>query len=317
MQYVTLGKTGIKVSGLCLGALPMGPSQKNMSPEDGAKVVKRALELGIDFIDTAQGYRTYGHIRPAVEETGIRPVIATKSPAATYEDMDAAVKEALSALNVDVIDIFFLHAARGGMEVFEKRAEAHRCLLEYKAKGVIRAVGISTHNAKVAAAAAKREDIDVVFPIINKKGRGIQEGTREDMEQAIRDCYGAEKGVMLMKLLGGGSMADEFEEAMEYGRKLADGKAAIVLGMVSPEEVDMNVAWFEGKDLAAHKEKVKVQPKEFFMLSGMCIKCGKCMEMCHNNAIAMEETGARIIKENCLTCGYCVDACPQFIIRMV
>ncbi|MCL2518319.1 MAG: aldo/keto reductase [Oscillospiraceae bacterium] len=41
---------------LCFGALPMGLAQKNMPPEESAEVVAEALRLGVNFIDTAQGY---------------------------------------------------------------------------------------------------------------------------------------------------------------------------------------------------------------------------------------------------------------------
>ncbi len=53
MKKHSLGKTGIKVTELCFGALPIGPLQLNISVEKGAKLIRAALERGINFIDTA------------------------------------------------------------------------------------------------------------------------------------------------------------------------------------------------------------------------------------------------------------------------
>jgi aryl-alcohol dehydrogenase-like predicted oxidoreductase len=65
LRKKTLGQTGLFVSELCLGALPMGPLQLNLDPGEGARVVARALDLGVNFVDTAQSYRTYSHLAPS------------------------------------------------------------------------------------------------------------------------------------------------------------------------------------------------------------------------------------------------------------
>ena len=318
MKKIILGSTGIEVTELCFGALPMGPAQKNMPAEKSAEAVAEALRLGVTFVDTAQGYRTYEPIRLAIEQTGILPVIATKSTAVTYEEMDAAVCEALEKLNIGVIDIFLLHAARVDTDVFEVRRGALDCLLDYKKKGVIKAVGISTHVFQVVKKAAENPDIDIVFPILNKIGMGILGGTREDMESAIGECLARGKGVYLMKVLAGGNLIDDYIGAMDYARSFASGKIALAVGMVSPEEVRMNVGYFNGADIHEQVENLSKANKEFLILSGMCIKCGKCVESCHNGAVTLKDASPPVIDESrCLYCGYCVAACPQFAIRMV
>ena len=135
MEKNMLGNTGIEVTKLCFGALPMGPLQKNNSIEDCADLVEKVLKSGINFIDTAQMYMTYKPIAMALKRVDKRPVIATKSAARTYEDMEAAVRQALSELDLDYIDIFHLHAARGDENVFEERKEALKCLIDFKKKG--------------------------------------------------------------------------------------------------------------------------------------------------------------------------------------
>jgi len=54
-----LGRTGIGVTELCFGTLILGALQSNLKPEEGAKAIRRALELGINFIDTAKTYKTH------------------------------------------------------------------------------------------------------------------------------------------------------------------------------------------------------------------------------------------------------------------
>ncbi|NLA85515.1 MAG: aldo/keto reductase, partial [Clostridiales bacterium] len=74
MEYRELGHTGLMVSRLCFGGLVIGPLQKDMSVEEGGEVIAEALRLGVNFIDTADLYDTYRHIKRAMDITGFRPV---------------------------------------------------------------------------------------------------------------------------------------------------------------------------------------------------------------------------------------------------
>lgn len=316
MDRIVLGKTGIEVTKLCFGTLPMGPLQKNLPVDEGGEIIAYALENGINFIDTAQMYRTYPHIRAALGKVKSKPVIASKSTAESYEEMEKAVLEAVEGLGVDYIDIFHLHAARVQPEVFDLCKGALQCLLDYKDKGIIKAIGISTHNVRVVEAAAVRQDIDIVFPLLNKTGRGILAGTREDMERAIEKCRENGKGIYLMKVLGGGTLIDDYQSCVEYALNLKTAYP-IAVGMVTKEEVDYNIRFINGE---RDFEDVKnlISKKSFKILQGMCIGCGKCMKACHSGALGFAQTGkAHIDTEKCLQCGYCVPACPQFAIRMV
>jgi len=316
LEKVILGNTGIEVTKLCFGALPIGPLQKNLSIEEGSEVIAYALEKGINFIDTAQLYGTYTHIRKALEKTNIRPVIASKSTADSYEGMEKAILEALEAMGIDYIDIFHLHAARAKADVFELRKGALQCLEDYKKKGIVKAVGISTHNVKLVEAAASIKSIDVVFPLLNKIGRGILEGTAEDMERAAALCSKKGKGVYLMKVIGGGTMIDDFDSSLKYAMNLA-GRYSIAIGMINKEEVLYNIKYFNGdKDL---ENIISIRNKKIVQVSQyMCVSCGKCIETCHSSAICFnQENKAEINIEKCIQCGYCIAACPEFCIRII
>ena len=317
MKKMTLGKTGLEVTELCFGALPIGPLQKNLDGDAAAGVIARALELGVNFVDTAQMYRTYGAIRKAMEMTGKRPVISNKSHAATYDEMDAAVKEAFRELGVDYIDIFLLHAARVSPNVMSEREGAFRCLLDYREKGLIRAAGISSHAVDVINMAAGQKDFDIVFPILNKTGMGVIRGSLAEMEAAIENCLDKGKGVYLMKALGGGNLVKDYLGAMEYARGFSAGRTPVALGMVSRPEVEMNVKYFSGKDVSAELAGLKDPRKQMFVFGQLCKSCGKCVDACHSSAMEMTDGKAAVIEGKCLKCGYCVAACPEFAIRMV
>lgn len=315
MKKRILGQTGIEVTELCFGALPMGPLQKSMEIDQCADIVEHALKSGINFVDTAQAYRTYEPIKLAMDRTGIRPVLASKSHQKTYDGMKNAVEEALDSLGIDKIDIFHLHAAREGENAFELFADSLQCLIDMKKQGKIRAVGISTHNVKVASMAAEVAEIDVVFPIINISGRGIMGGTKEEMAAAIHKVIQAKKGVYLMKALGGGSLLNEYDAAMKYARSITES-AAIAVGMVSIAEVNFNVDYFNERltnpslSLAASQKRIKIL--------GACKGCGKCMSVCPAGALSYNsEHKAQVDSAKCLTCGYCTPVCPEFAIRFI
>ena len=59
LKHMVLGKSGLDVTELCFGTLILGHLQANLPPGEGAIAVRRALELGVNFIDTAKGYKTY------------------------------------------------------------------------------------------------------------------------------------------------------------------------------------------------------------------------------------------------------------------
>ena len=138
MDYNILGKTGIKVSKLCFGALTIGPLQANLPLDDGARVISEAIDRGVNFIDTAQLYKTYPYIKKALSQRSIKNVvIASKSYAYSKKTAEESLYEALREIDRDYIDIFLLHEQEN-----EYTLKGHYEALEYfikmKEKGIIR-----------------------------------------------------------------------------------------------------------------------------------------------------------------------------------
>ncbi|MCK4240188.1 MAG: aldo/keto reductase [Candidatus Atribacteria bacterium] len=316
MKKNYLGKTGIKVTEMCFGALPLGPLQANISVEVGAKLIRTALEKGINFIDTAEVYQTYPYIKKALEGYNDEVIIATKSSAETYKKMEQSIKDALESLNRTYIDIFLLHAARVTPSVFEERAGALQCLKDYKSKGVVRAIGISTHAVGIVRRAVEIKEIDIVFPIINKLGMGIIGGSVDDMVKAISETYREGKGLYAMKALAGGHLINQLEESFNFVRNIK-GISSIAVGMVNQEELELNLKIFNNEEISQELLTQKIKPgKRLFILS-FCKGCGTCVKTCPNNALSLENGKAVVDHKLCILCGYCNPVCPEFAIRLI
>jgi len=316
MKKYSLGKTGIKVTELCFGALPLGPLQANISVEAGAKLIRTALEKGINFIDTAEVYQTYPYIKKALEGYNDEVIIATKSNVKTYGEMEKSIKDALKSLNRTYIDIFHLHAARVTPSVFEERAGAFQCLKEYKEKGIIRAIGISTHVVEVIKRAAEIEGIDIIFSIINKLGLGIVDGNASDMIKAISQASKAGKGIYAMKALAGGRLIGELEASINYVRDIK-GISSVAVGMISEDELELNIKIFNNEEISQELFCKKIKPTKKLFISSFCKGCGTCVKACPNNALSLENGKAVVDHKLCILCGYCNPVCPEFAIRLI
>jgi len=315
MEYRMLGKTGIKVSRLCFGALVIGPLQRNLSIDEGAAVIEEALRLGVNFIDTADLYDTYPYIRRAMERTGIRPVISSKCYAYTREDAKRRLDRALTELGTDYIDLFLMHeqesehTIRGHWEAFEY-------YLEQKQAGVIKAVGLSTHHIAAVKAAAKVPEMNVIHPIVNRRGLGICDGTVDEMLEAIKEAHDAGKGIYGMKIFGGGNLLGEFEDALRFGLSIP-WLDSIAVGMQSIDEVRMNVTLFENiENMDKYRSRLADGPKKQLHVDFWCEGCGTCVSRCQHKALSLKDGKLQIDHEKCVLCGYCSASCPVFALKV-
>lgn len=316
MEYYLLGKTDIKVSALCFGALPMGPLQANLSVSEGGDLLLAALQQGVNFIDTAEMYGTYPHIRYALERFRGDVVIASKSTAATYDAMHKAVMGCLDALGRDRIDIFHLHAARE-RDPIKTRAEALDALVHLKAAGKVRAVGVACHSVHGIRQAALDPRIDVIFPLINRSGLGILDGGVPEMLESIETAAFHGKGLYAMKALGGGNLLSDVPVNFDFVRSQAK-IPVIAVGMVRQPELAMNLALFSGETVTPESNFVLTRfKKTATVVSFLCKGCATCINQCHNDALSMQEGKATIDRNKCLLCGYCAPSCPQFAIRVI
>ncbi|WP_425803500.1 aldo/keto reductase [Desulfitobacterium sp. Sab5] len=316
MKKTKLGQTQLEVSELCFGALPMGPLQAKISEEAGGEIILTALRKGVNFIDTAEIYKTYPYIRRALDRFEGEVIIATKSPAHTYADMEKSIELALDELGRKKIDIFLLHAARVTPAVFEERAGAFQCLVDYKEKGILKAIGLSTHVVSVVEKAAQIPEVDIISPIVNKLGMGIVGGSIDDMLRAIRKAHAAGKGLYGMEALAGGHLITELKDAFDFVRKIPE-LSSIAVGMVKPEELEINLKIFNDGELPANLKGDLKASKRLHILTNICVGCGTCVKICPNAALSLVDGKARVDRNSCIVCGYCNPVCPEFALRLV
>lgn len=313
MRYNYLGKTDIKVSQLGFGSLTIGPLQANLSLAEGAGVVRRAFELGVNFIDTAELYDTYSYIKAILPDYP-KAVISSKSYAYSYDDMKESVACAIEECGRGYIDIFSLHEQTSRLTL-KGHSEAIRYLCEAKKAGLIRAVGVSTHTVEVVRAAAMYDEIDIIHPIINQDGIGIIDGSTKDMLAAIDFAAYMGKGIYAMKALAGGHLSHNSKNAIDWIKNIP-AISSTVIGMQSLSEVEVNAAYFEDRlPDEAHTAKVSNKLRSIHV-ENYCMGCGACKEACPFGHIEIVDGKCRIDTEKCMRCAYCAAKCPQFCIKV-
>lgn len=316
MEKRKLGNTNIEVSRLCFGSLTMGPLQTNKSPKEGGELLLHGFEKGINFIDTAELYETYKHIGYALKHWDRSElVVATKSYAYSRETAENSLKKALEEMNTDYVDFFLLHEQESEHTI-RGHYEAIEYFLEMKAKGYIRGLGLSTHTVAAVEGSLKYDEIEVIHPIVNMDGLGIQDGSIEDMLAALNKAHGQGKGIFGMKPLGGGNLLKNFRQCFDFvlNLPLLD---SIAVGMQSKEEIDVNVAIFEGKEIdKLSLDKIKAKERKL-SISNWCEGCGICINHCSHKALKIVNNQIEVDYNKCVLCSYCSKYCPNFCIKVI
>ncbi|MGB8317733.1 MAG: aldo/keto reductase [Ignavibacteriaceae bacterium] len=219
-DIVTLGKTGIKVSRLAVGTGTNGFAHRsNQTEELGisglADLLIAAYDKGINFWDSADSYGTHPHLKEALKHVKReKVVILTKTHAATADEMKADLDRYLKELGTDYIDILLLHMMRssewpgeneGAMEVLEKARK----------DGVIRAHGVSCHTIEALEAASNSDWVQVDLARINPEGVRMDDNVSV-VTKVLKRMHEKGKGIVGMKIFGGGRLTDKPDECLRY-----------------------------------------------------------------------------------------------------
>ena len=230
MEYRILGKTGLKVSRMGFGGIPI----QRIDPQGTRALMLRLRDEGINYIDTARGYTvSESYLGEALE--GIRGdfILATKSMSRTKEAMAKDIDISLGNLRTDYIDLYQVHnPSVAQLEQVVAPGGALEALLEAKAAGKIGHIGLTAHSLEVFTMGLEMPWVEtIMFPYNIVESQGID---------LIAKC--AEKGIGFidMKPLAGGAIEDA-TLALRY--VCANSHVTITIpGMAELAELDQNLA---------------------------------------------------------------------------
>lgn len=232
-----LGRTGIEVSILALG----GVKYNQLPDAEAAAVVHRAIDLGINYIDTAATYdQSEWKLGPVVAERRDEVFLASKSRCRDHDGVAADIESSLKRLRTDRIDVYQIHQ----LETAEDWGRctgmdgALKALEEARDGGAIRFIGVTGHTDPDVLALALREyPLDTVLASLGP----MHAAERPFLDTVVSAAEGRGAGVLAMKALAYSWLADRPEPALRFTMN-QPGVAAAVVGMESIEQVEQNVA---------------------------------------------------------------------------
>lgn len=259
-EKVTLGKTKLAPSRFCLGTgMTGGNRQSNhtrMGTEKFNALVRGAYERGGRCFDLADLYGTHTYFAEAAksfprDSYTIFSKLWWQSPWGLPEperpSADVVVARFLKELKTDYIDLLLLHCVTAANWNEELRPYMD-ALSALKAKGMIRALGVSCHSTAALQTALKEPWVESVHARINPYGQSM-DGAPEKVVPILKQLHDAGKGVVGMKIIGEGRFRNSDE------KRDASVKYTLTLGCVDVLNVGCENLT-EVDDLAARVRKV-------------------------------------------------------------
>jgi len=239
IRLVPLGNSGLRVSRLCAGTGTAGfagqSRQGALPPGQLAAILLHAWQLGISFWDTSDDYGTQPEVAQALLALPPGPVVvSTKTHAATVAEAQTALECCRRELGMAVIDLLYLHEVDSPGEL-ERRRPALEFFHQARHRGLIRAVGASTHAINSLEYMAGRQDIQVIMTNFNLAGLHM-DASQHDYLAALEACHQAGQGTVVMKTLAEGLLSHRAEEALA-GNLAIPFVDSVCVGFTSQEEV--------------------------------------------------------------------------------
>ncbi len=264
MEYRILGNTGLKISRVGLGGIPI----QRIDAEGTKPLIQKLMDAGVNYIDTARGYTvSEEYLGCALEGVREQFVLATKSMARTKEAMEKDVATSLKNLRTDYIDLYQIHNPNAkDLEQVMAPGGALEALQEAKAQGKIGHIGITLHSADLFRQAVELPWVEtVMFPynIVETQG-----------EELIAKCAEKNIGFICMKPLAGGAIEDG-EIAMRF--VVSNPNVTVVIpGMADENEIAQNVAAAANTAPLTAEEQEKVAQIRGFLGTNFCRRCNYC-----------------------------------------
>lgn len=315
MRDVVLGSTGIKVCQNAFGALPIQRDTTDVA----VHLLRKAYEGGMRFFDTARAYSdSEEKVGIALSDVRENIYIATKTMAKTPEEFWNQLNTSLSLLKTDYIDIYQFHCAG---QVFKPGdgTGMYECMLEAKAKGMIRHIGITAHKIQIAFDAVESglyETLQYPFSYL----------AAEREKELVALCKEKNVGFIAMKGLAGG-LINNSKAAMAFMTQFDN--VIPIWGVQHENELDEWLSYMDNTPSMDEEMTAFIEKEQKEMAGDFCRGCGYCMpcpkgimiNQCARMSLMvrrapsanwlaepMQQEMRKI--EDCIDCRQCVSKCP-------
>jgi len=317
MEYRILGKTGLKISRMGFGGIPI----QKIDAEGTKALMHQLKDAGINYIDTARGYTvSEEYLGYALE--GIREhfVIATKSMSRDKAGMARDIDISLKNLRTDYIDIYQVHnATPEQLQQVVAPGGALEALMEAKAAGKIGHIGLTAHSLDTFKLALEMDWVETfMFPY------NIVETQAENL---IHKCAEKNIGFVDMKPLAGGAI-ENGTLAMRFICANPD-VTVVIPGMAEAREISENAAACSDTSPLTVEEKAAINEVRSQLGTVFCRRCNYCQPCAAGINISgvflfegylsryglQDWARARyatlpVKASACIGCGACEDRCP-------
>jgi predicted aldo/keto reductase-like oxidoreductase len=324
VQTIPLGKTDITVKKLGFGAMYL----PRISPEESDRLLNRALDLGINYFDTASAYMdSEEKLGRVLAQRRKECIITSRSVSwkAGIEKFKKDFEQSFKRLRTETIDFYGFHSVNQPPELEMALKGPLGFLQEARAAGRIKHIAITGHNPVTLTEALKTGAFGMVmFPF------NVIE--REALQTLITTANQMGVATSIMKPLAGGVIEST---ALALRFFLSHPVDVITPGMMSLKELEENFRVInEGRPLSPEElgtleEEVKDLGKEFCRRCSYCMPCEhgimipfvhmlhmKCYGKEMNDDVAYTlQLAKRMLPqlEACDACGKCMEKCPYHI----
>ena len=320
MNYRVLGRTGLKISALGFGGIPI----QRIDAEGTKELMHKLMAAGVNYIDSARGYTvSEEYLGYALE--GIREhfILATKSMARDKEGMARDIDISLKNFRTDYIDLYQFHNPNmAQLEQILAPGGAMEAMLEAKAAGKIGHIGITLHSLDVFKKVLEYDWVEsVMYPYNIVENQG---------EETIAKCAEKNIGFIAMKPLAGGALEDA-TLAMRF--ICANPNVSVVIpGMAEVKELNQNLAAANDPTPLTAEELAAMQKIRDELGNNFCRRCGYCAPCTSGIGIPAAliaegyslRYGLKTYAEQryaasgnpastCVDCGLCEEGCPYHL----
>ena len=318
MKKITLGKTGLSVTRLGFGGIPI----QRVSEDQAVETVRHAVNCGVDFIDTAKAYTTSEkRIGIALKDLNPKIVLATKSTSREPSELRQDLENSLANLQRDYIDLYQLHYVKNAEEYQQiiSAGGALEMLQKAKTEGLIGHIGITSHSLDLV----DRILDDDIFETIMVCFSFLEPAAREKI---IPKAIEKKVGLIAMKSFSGGVL-DDANLAIKW--VLSHPQILIIPGVENKKQFDENWRVFQGSWELDDDEQKEIDEIRRRYSRNFCRRCDYCQPCSEDIPIQMI-LGLRYsvkrfgdgflenqwVKDNiekarrCAACEECMPRCP-------